>query len=166
MITYTEKGRLMHKAIADAGHSIKQRNRVWITSDDAAVQQIIDNYPLSATIAEVKGKIDKHAAELRDKAVAGISRAEMASWPIKRAEMLAYNANLNASDAPILSGEATVRGVTLDSIAARVQANESALIALEIKIAGMSGKHKDAVSALTTFADVLAYDWSGSWPEV
>jgi hypothetical protein len=38
--------------------------------------------------------------------------------------------------------------------------------ALEADIAGVAGRHCDAVRACTTFADLLAYDWRAGWPEV
>ena len=44
MIQYTEKGPGLHSAIAQAGHWLRQENGVWISSDDAAVQAIIDGY--------------------------------------------------------------------------------------------------------------------------
>lgn len=49
MITYIEKGKGLHKAIKDAGHTVEQIIRSngsseWISSDDIAVQAIIDSY--------------------------------------------------------------------------------------------------------------------------
>lgn len=44
MINYTEKGYGLHKAIAAAGHKLTQIDGVWSSSDDVAVQAIINSY--------------------------------------------------------------------------------------------------------------------------
>lgn len=44
MITYTEKGAGLHEAILAAGHWLEQRNGVWVSSNDSAVQAIINSY--------------------------------------------------------------------------------------------------------------------------
>ena len=139
MIAYTEKGEGLHRVISEAGYWLRQVDRVWTSSDDAAVQNIIDLYPISSAINEVKGRIVLLEAEIRNKVVEGISPAEMSSWSIKRVEMMTYNASLNAGDAPMLSAEAAARGVTLGSIVARVKANSDGLSALEAQIAGNAG---------------------------
>lgn len=48
MINYTEKGEGLHRAIADAGHWLYRKDGVWLASDDAAVQAIIDGFDGSA----------------------------------------------------------------------------------------------------------------------
>jgi hypothetical protein len=164
MINYIEKGYGLHEAIAAAGHWLEQRNGVWVASDDGSVQQIIDNYSLDDCKARIIAEIDAHAASLRDAIVSGCSPAEMASWPIKRAEALAFQQSGNAADAPVLSAEASVRCVPLDQIVAKVLAKAQQLAALEAAIAGTAGRHGDAVRACQTFDEVLAYDWRIGWP--
>lgn len=164
MINYTEKGNAMHERIRAAGHWLRCIDGAWQSSDDTAVQAIIDGYTLADTQAEVRARITARARALRDAAVAGISPAEMASWPIKRAEVIAYAGSGNAADAPMLAAEADARGVTLAEIVARVQGNATALAMLEAAIGGTEGRHRDAVKALTTFEAVLAYDDSTGWP--
>jgi hypothetical protein len=44
MITYTEKGIGLHDAIHNAGQWLREENGAWISSDDVAVQVIIDAY--------------------------------------------------------------------------------------------------------------------------
>ena len=43
-INYIEKGLGLHAAIAAAGHNLWQVNQVWMSSNDAAVQAIINSY--------------------------------------------------------------------------------------------------------------------------
>lgn len=43
-INYIEKGFGLHEAIAEAGHTLVQRDGVWVSSNDQAVQAIIDAF--------------------------------------------------------------------------------------------------------------------------
>lgn len=63
MIIYTEKGAKLHELIYDAGHTLTQVNGVWESSNDIAVQAIIDDYdPLpdaqTNAIAQINAKAD------------------------------------------------------------------------------------------------------------
>jgi hypothetical protein len=148
-----------------AGQWLRQDNRVWVCSDEQAVQAIIDAYPISGTIAEKKAEIDEYAKELRLKAAGGVS-PEQSSWAIKSSQAQKYAATSNAADASLLAAEAQHRGATLQSIVNRVLANSSGLLEMEARIAGVAGKHKDAVAALHTdnpvaddFRAVMDYDY-------
>lgn len=138
------------------------------------MQAIIDAYPISATIAEKKAEIDEYAKELRLKASGGVS-PEQASWAIKSAQAQKYAVTNDPLDAPLLNAEAQYRGDTLQSIVDRVMANANGLLDMEAKIAGVAGKHKDAVAALQVEnpaeADFLAvrdYDYKSDveWPSL
>lgn len=165
MIQYIEKCGL-HEAIRRAGHWLHQHDNIWISSDDVAVQALIDGYTLEQTRAAKAAEISAYAKTLRDKVIRSISAGEMASWPIKLAEAAKYLATGNAADAPMLSAEATARGITLADLVAKVDGNATGFAALEATISGTDGKHRDAVKACTTFAALAGYDYSGGWPEV
>lgn len=166
MITYTEKGAGLHDAIQRAGHWLVETADGWQSSDDVAVQAIIDGYTLDQCKADVRAGIERHARELFDKAVAGVSPAEMAGWPILRAEAKIYAQTGSESDCPAIAFEAQMRGVTVQALAAKVQANTVKFDSLRAVIAGVSGKHRDAISAMTTFEQVLSYDYATDWPAV
>lgn len=52
-ITYTEKGPGLHLAVRAAGHWLRQENGAWQSSNDVAVQAIIDSYdPMTYTRAD------------------------------------------------------------------------------------------------------------------
>lgn len=60
-INYTEKGEGQHAAIRAAGHWLEQRDGVWVSDDDVAVQAIMDSYdPLppakAAKLAEIRAE--------------------------------------------------------------------------------------------------------------
>lgn len=164
MINYIDKGLGLHASIVAAGHWLRQHDGVWQSSDDVAVQAIIDAYSLDSCKAEVVAAVDAHAKTLRDSVVANISPAEMASWTIKQAEARAWQASGNAADAPMLSIEAMARGTTIADLSVKVLAKAVQLSQLEAMIAGVAGAHGDAVKALATFEAVLAYDWHSGWP--
>ena len=66
MINYTEKGYGVHIAINEAGHSLSQVDGVWTSSDDTAVQAIIDSYdPLPEAQAEALEKVKDASATKR-----------------------------------------------------------------------------------------------------
>ena len=119
-----------------------------------------------ASIADARNymcaMIDGLAKQKRDSVVAGISPAEMASWPIKRQEAEQFT-GADAS-APLLSAEAQSRGIATAAMVQRVLANGAALSALEAVIAGNSGRHRDAVNALTDYDAIANYDYSAGWP--
>lgn len=173
-INYIEKGQGLWREIDAAGQRLVQNNRAWECSDELVVQSIIDAYPLSATIAEKKAEIDEYAKELRLRASGGVS-PEQASWAIKSAQAQKYAVTNDPLDAPLLNAEAQYRGDTLQSIVDRVMANANGLLDIEAKIAGVAGKHKDAVAALQVenptaadFRAVLDYDYKSDseWPSL
>lgn len=165
MISYNEKGSGLHEAIRKAGHWLREENGVWISSNDTAVQAIIDGFTLDNAKAEVSARVDAFAKALFDKAVAGTSAAEMAGWSILRAEAIAYNANVTGS-CPAMTAEAAQRGITLAALAAKVTGNANRFDGLRAAVAGTSGKHRDALAALTTFDAVLDYNFGNGWPAV
>lgn len=167
MINYIEKGLGLHEAIRNAGHQLRQENGEWLASDEKAVQRIIDEYdPLPVEIGRVKARINSYAAAMRNKITNGISPAEMASWPVKIAEAQRYAEGGVKDDAPMLAREAIARGVSIENVVSRVIENGTALSSLESDIAGIAGKHRDAVSASKDYLEALAYDFSDGWPDV
>lgn len=68
-INYVEKGAGLHDAVTAAGHWLVERNGVWISSDDVAVQEIIDTFDGHAwELAQVTAAI-KETARARITAV-------------------------------------------------------------------------------------------------
>jgi hypothetical protein len=164
MINYTEKGSTLHTAIQKAGHSLREENGVWISSDDEAVQAIIDGYTLAQAQAAKKAEVNALAKQLRDKAIAAVSPGEMASWPIKLSEAAAFAAG--GTNTPMLAAEAAIRGITVAQIVAKVGGNSTTFAALEAQIGGNDGRHRDLIDALATFEEVNGYDYSAGWPEI
>lgn len=170
MIHYIEKGLGLHEAIRRAGHWLREENSAWVSSDDAAVQAIIDSFVAPDTLAAAKtakaAEVSAHAKRLRDRVVANISAGEMASWPVKLAEARDFAANGNPARCPMLSSEAAARGVPLAELVGKVGGNGASFSAIEAAIGGVDGRHRDAISLLTTVEAVQAYDFGDGWPAV
>lgn len=152
--------------IEAAGYSVRMINNVLTTSDDDAVQAIIDAFTLDDAKADKCEMVLAKAKELRDKVTSGIAQGEMAAWPIKRDEALAYGQLGEMAACPGLRAEASARNITLEQLVAKVDSNAARFLAAEAAIGGTDGRHRDAINALTTFEEVDKYDFSTGWPEV
>lgn len=164
MINYTEKGSDLHNRIRQAGHWLRQENGEWLSSDDTSVQLIIDTYSLTDLKNSKKNEVLAYAKKLRDRVIASISPGEMASWPIKLSEAMAFAAG--STNTPMLSAEAAIRGITVAEMVGKVGGNATSFSTLEAQIGGTDGRHRDNIDKLTTFEEVIAYDYSTGWPVV
>ena len=111
---------------------------------------------LPNAIALTVDAIDARARADRDAIVAGTSPAEMASWPIKRQEALAYTASGDPADAPMLSAEAAARRIALDALVTIVANKSLALGGAEAAIAGKYGRLSDEAKVAQSLADLDA----------
>lgn len=161
-INYIEKGAGLHRAISAAGYWLEERGGVWISSNDAAVQAIIDGYTLAEAKAERKRECSAKAREKYDLVTAGISAAEMAGWPILLSEAMTYRAS-GAVGAAIQS-EATIRGIAVADLVTKIEGNAAAFQQARAAIAGTDGRKRDEIDALTTFDAVAAYNVDEGWP--
>lgn len=165
MIKYTEKGSGLHEAIRKVGHILREENGTWTSSDDKAVQAIIDGYSVEQAQALKKAEISAHATALRNRVIAGYSAGELASWSLKLGEARAFDASSSAAT-PILSVESSMRGVSLENLVQRVLQNGTLFSMAEAAIAGCEGFHRDALDRCATFEEVAAYDFMAGWPKV
>lgn len=162
MINYTEKGIGLHNEIFAAGHWLEQWDNVWVSSDDVAVQAIIDGYTIEQAIAEKQKQVSETARQKFDQVTAGISAAEMAGWPILLSEAARYRDDGVAGAA--IQAEATIRGITLAALVTKIEENSFRFQTARAAIAGTDGRKRDEIAALASFADVAAYDVDGGWP--
>lgn len=168
MIDFKGKQRIddcMERILA-AGVSVAYVDNVLTCSDPVLAQAIIDGYTIDEAKRWKCKKVAEKARDLRDRAISSYSPGEMASWPIKLAEAAAYAVSRNEADAPMLLAECRIRGITLDAMLNKVNANASEFSRLEAMISGIDGKHRDAINALGSFEAIAEYDFSPGWPEV
>jgi len=111
-INYTEKGNGLHAAIFAAGHRLELANNVWVSSDDVAVQSIIDAYdPLTYERAQAKLRIMSQIQAAADFIESSYASVEKQTWPYQRLEVEAYLADNNAPT-PTLDAIAISAGIT------------------------------------------------------
>lgn len=106
---------------------------------------------IDAVRAAIKEHIDAFARWKRIQ-LAGKPSPEYGAWPLKLAEA-------KQGGGPMLQLEADSRGIPLEVLVQKVIQNAEGYEAAEAIIAGIAGKHKDAVDALTDRDELLAYDW-------
>lgn len=106
--------------------------------------------------------IEDLALQTRRRITGRASAQEMASWTAKLEQARAFFRGESAY--PMLIAEAAARGVTVDEIAGRIQKNASDFSMAEALIAGVSGRHKDAVRAIAKVEQLQAYDVTAGWP--
>jgi hypothetical protein len=166
-INYIEKGIGLHDTIIAAGHWLHfDTARGWVASDEKAVQPIIDAYPLDNLKAVRQDEVRAYAKGLKDKALANVSSGEVAWWATKLTEAKTYGSSKDPVDAPMLSAEALSRGISLDDLVLKVQANAEYFQGLEQEISAYDGKHRDTIASMQTFEDVLNYDITAGWPAI
>lgn len=161
-------------AINAAGYHVDQRENTLIgirsidgangDDIDAAIMTVAASYPVGDAANYVCKQVEALATAKRNAVVAPYSPGEMASWPIKRAEALAYQTTSNLADAPNLSVEANERGMALSTLVGKVLQDAARFAGIEAAIAGTSGRHRDAIKAMTTHEQIMAYDYSTGWP--
>jgi hypothetical protein len=142
----------------------------WYQGDSTA-EAFPDNPPfpwrtpepgLDEVKAQIHTQLKLYAAELRDRYLGPISPGETAAWTLKEAEAIAHR-NGQTPITQMLALEAQISGRLLESVADRVLANAEKFRALEAIIAGVRGKHDDAVDRLDTVEEVLNYPWQTGW---
>ena len=111
---------------------------------------------LDAAKADRYAHINAHAYRLRQALMSATHPGEMASWWVKLAEA-------RHGGGPQLAAEAEIRGVPEEELVARVLKNARSMTLAESSIAGVAGRHRDAVKALDTIEAVMCYDFSQGW---
>ncbi|MDD2853810.1 MAG: hypothetical protein PHY09_18135 [Desulfuromonadaceae bacterium] len=122
---------------------------------------------IAQTIAVVKAaktrECDLLAKAKRDGVTALNAAGEMASWPIKRAEAMAFLVSGLPTDAPNLAVEAEGK-IALSDLVDKVMLKANQLSFLEAKVANANRHHNNSIAILATAADARAYDVTVGWP--
>jgi len=160
MISYTEKGYGLHEAIRAAGHSLEQRDGVWLSSDDVAVQAIIDAYDAlppaqAAKWEEIKAERDRRKAA--GVHVAGKAFHSDADSRIQQLGLVMLGASIPAG----LQWK-TLDGTFVTMTQQLAQQVFAATAASDQAIFAAAEAHRIAMLAAS---DPAAYDFSGDWPE-
>ena len=136
---------VLGQKISATGHWVRDVDNVRTVSDAAAIQAIIDAHTVADSIVPLIGavKLEARARIL----------AFLPDWKQSN-----YNARMNE-----LNDARFSRPLTTDE-ESEIDAMRTAW-ARAVEIRQASDAHEAAISALTTFAQVAAYDIKANWPE-
>ena len=126
MIIFIEKGAGLSVAVKEAGHRLWHENRVAYSTNDEAVQVIIDNYdPLPLAKSDAKKRLVEQFNELMKGLESEYPEVEKRTFTKQETEARLYEADSSALT-PTLSPIAAARGVSLAELANRtiVKADE------------------------------------------
>ena len=126
MITYNSKRTHIMNEITRQGHSLMSINGGWVSSNDVAVQAIIDSFDeLVPTRAEAKARIVEQSQEYMQQVESEYPSFERATWPTQKEEIEAWGLD-NTSLTPLLDNIAIAREMDrvtlLNRTLAKVQA--------------------------------------------
>ena len=111
MIDYIEKGYGLHKIIGESGLSLEQLDGVWVSSDDIAVQAIIDAYdPLPEAKTEAKERIRDQSNSVASKDNDKYPAFERQTWVDQETEARDWIVD-NTFPTPMMDEIALRRGV-------------------------------------------------------
>jgi hypothetical protein len=171
MINYTEKGAGLHDAIHRAGHWLRQENGAWLSSDDAAVQAIIDGYdPVITSRADLSATI-KVERERRQQAGLSYLFPDGATGTIQtRDEQDLLNINGQVTAALVLSAQ----GYTAPMLAFRDSENVThAMTPAQMIAMGMAASQFVSATyaakwahdeAIKQWDGIAAYNVATGWP--
>lgn len=146
-INYIEKGYGLHEKIREAGHSIECKNGVFITSNDSAVQAIIDAYTASDAANIVKKAIRALADEKEDELLSAREQIEMLSRRLELQD-IKETRTLTAAELTEIADIKTAMG--------KVKAVRDAK---KVHITALN-----ALASANDFAGILSYKIKQGWP--
>jgi hypothetical protein len=156
MINYINKGNYLIDAIGAAGHGLVQDDGVWISSDDIAVQAIIDSFdPLPPAQTEAKTLVKEASAAKRLQYVTQAAGKD-AEYTFKAQEANQYN--LDNSVGVFMQARMDATSETAATVAAEWTAKSAGWQAVGAAIAAIEDKSSQDIDAETDWqqCDVIA----------
>lgn len=162
MINYTEKGQGLHGAIIAAGHWLMQVDGNWESSNDAAVQAIIDSYdPLPKVQQSMWNAIqaERERRKLQGVPIAGKRYHSDADSRIQQLGLAMMGASIPAG----LQWK-TMDGSFVEMTPTLAQQIFSGTAQRDASIFQSAEVHRAAMMQLT-WQEAESYDYSQGWPE-
>ena len=162
MINYIEKGQGLHTAITEAGHWLMQVDGQWASSDDVAVQSIIDSYdPLPKVQQAMWNAIqaERESRKLKGLPIAGKRYHSDADSRIQQLGL----AMLGASTPAGLQWK-TMDGSFVEMTPTLAQQIFGGTAQRDAAIFQAAEVHRAAMMQLT-WQEAESYDYSQGWPE-
>lgn len=151
MITYSEKGHWLHDEIEAAGHTLSRIDGVWVSSNDAAVQAIIDSFdPKPYAQAEAIQAIDAAAGQARARYIT-VQPGQDSVYTLKREQAEKCKAaGYDPTGLSLIEYEVASTGKSAQQVADTILAKASGWIDTAARIEGIRMK---------AFADIASAQW-------
>lgn len=162
MITYIEKGHGLHAAITSAGHWLVQVDGVWQSSDDIAVQQIIDTYDPLPQVQSAMWDAIQTERELRKLSGLPLNGKRFHSDADSRIQQLGLV--MLGENIPYGLQWKTMDGSFVEMTPALAQQIFVGTAQRDTAIFAAAEAHRAAMLALS-WQDAQQYDYSQGWPE-
>jgi hypothetical protein len=157
MINYIEKGRKLHKLIKESGQKLAKVDNIWVSSNDTAVQAIIDSYnPLPEAQKEQIDLVNTKAGETRTKYVTNIPFQE-AAYQAKEADVRRYKSDGYPRDLtpyPFVAAEVDATGLSATQAANDVIIQADQWLMLNAEIERLRRKASVKIGAETDWKQV------------
>ncbi len=157
MINYTEKGIRLHEHIFESGYTLTLTDGEWVSSDDVAVQAIIDSFdPLPQARQEAINLVNEAAGNTRIKYVTNVPFQE-AAYQMKEADVRRYRADGYPADLtayPFTASEADATGLTPTQAADAIITQSDQWTGLSAMIEGLRRKASVEINAATDWQQV------------
>ena len=135
--------------ITRQGHSLMSINGGWVSSNDVAVQAIIDSFDeLVPTRAEAKARIVEQSQEYMQQVESEYPSFERATWPTQKEEIEAWGLD-NTSLTPLLDNIAIAREMDRVTLLNRTLAKVQAYNTQAAYLAGKRQKLEDEIDNST-----------------
>lgn len=161
MINYIEKGAGLHEAISKAGHSLREENGVLISSDDIAVQAIIDAYD---PIPELQAAMWLKIQAVRDaKKAAGVAVGENRFHSDEASRIQQLGLVMMGASIPVNLQWKTLGGAFVTMTQTLAMQIFAATAASDTAIFAAAEAHKAAMKSITDWTLIEGYDFIGNW---
>ena len=150
-INYSNRNYRLNRLIKDSGHWLKERDGVFISSDDIAVQAIIDGFDQVAELKiDLKAQLVEDSQNFVETALLkDYPKFEVDTWQNQLRDADAYIADNNAV-APTLEALSTQRNISMLEAANKVKAKAAVFEAFSGKQAGERQRLEDLIDAAET----------------
>ena len=115
-------------------------------------------------VADTRTLITNYSMQAYDAIAQSVDFRDLAAFQLRYDEIRLYASTKQASDAPFLSTEASVRGISLDALIPIVEARFKTYMDQCATVFGLAGKYSDLTDAAKTDADIAAIDPTVGWP--
>lgn len=161
MITYNSKYSGLIEEVARQGYSLMSINGVWTSSDDEAVQAIIDSFDeVEFTRTQARARIVTQSQSYMQQIESEYPSFERATWSTQKAEIEVWSLD-NSSLTPFLDIIAIARGMDRVTLLNRTLSKVIAYNAQAAFLAGKRQKLEDLIDVSTGLDFINSINFEG-----